>query len=487
MHIRSALFLLVSCAVLQACAVNPVTGERQLSLVSEEQEVQLGKQAAAETRQQVGLVQNDALQAYVQKVGAPIAAASERPDLPWSFQVVDDPTPNAFALPGGFIFVTRGMLNYLESEAELATVLGHEIAHVTARHSVQQISRAQLAQLGFGLGMVLFPEIQPFEGLLSSGLQLLFLKYSRDAERQADELGFRYALAKDYDVREMDDVFTTLQKISTKEGQSPLPTWASTHPDPGERAKSVQARLGELKVLPENLRVGRDDYLGQIDGLVWGNNPRNGFFKDGQFLHPELAFQLTFPEGWRTQNLPQAVIAGSPERDAAIQLTLTEGTAVEAARRFLTQNGVEPGQPVSEEVNGLPAVVALFRAQTQQGVVQGIVSFIEHAGRTYQIIGFAPAGRYAPMEPVFLQAIASFAPLTDQRILSIQPQRLDIVRIPRDMTLAEFAERYPSSIDLDTLALINQVSDARAELAAGTLLKRVTGDAPDSTKVSSSE
>ena len=149
---------------LAGCAKNPATGQRQLSFISEAQEVQLGRQAAVEAQQSIGLVQNPELQEYVSRIGLALAAKSERPELPWQFQVVDDPSPNAFALPGGFIFVTRGMLTLMTSEAELASVLGHEIGHVTARHSVNQISKQQLAQIGLGLGGILFPTVQELAG-----------------------------------------------------------------------------------------------------------------------------------------------------------------------------------------------------------------------------------------------------------------------------------------------------------------------------------
>src|SRR5688500_6983461 len=206
-RVRSCAAAGLVCVLPAGCAVNPVTGRRQLALVSEAQEIQMGQQAAQQVSQQLGLVDNQALQEYVQRVGAQLAAESERPNLPWTFRVVDDPTPNAFALPGGFIFMTRGMMDLMDSEAELAAVLGHEIGHVTARHSVTQISRGQLAQLGLGLGSVLFPSAaQSFGGLAQTGMQLLFLSHSRGAERQADELGFRYALNEGFEVREMDDI-----------------------------------------------------------------------------------------------------------------------------------------------------------------------------------------------------------------------------------------------------------------------------------------
>jgi predicted Zn-dependent protease len=464
------------CVLAGACAVNPATGQRQLALVSEQQEVQLGQQAAEETRAALGLVQNDALQTYVREVGSRLAAGSERPNLPWSFQVVNDPTPNAFALPGGFIFVTRGMLNHMDSEAELASVLGHEIAHVTARHSVEQISRAQLAQLGFGVGMILFPDIQSFGGLLSSGLQLLFLKFGRDAERQADELGFRYALEQQYDVREMADVFTTLQQISAREGGSPLPAWASTHPDPGERVETVRKRVAALDIPLEGLKVGREPFLTQIDGLVWGEDPRQGFFQGNRFLHPDMRFEMTFPQGWRTQNLPQAVIAASPEQDAVIQLTLASGTPREALQRFAAQSGVQVSQPTDETVNGLPAAAVRFAAQSEQGQLEGTAVLIAYNDRTYQIIGYTPAGRLAQRNEDIVRTARSFAPLTDERILAIEPRRLDVVPLPRQMSLAQFAESYPSAVDLDTLVLLNQVESAETPLPAGRLVKRVVGE-----------
>lgn len=458
---------------LAGCATNPVTGERQLALISETQEIQIGRQAAGEVEQSIGLVDDGPLQAYVQRLGAALAEDSERPDLPWTFRVVDDPTPNAFALPGGFIFVTRGLVNLLDSEAELAAVLGHEIAHVTARHAVTAISRQQLAQLGLGVGGIVFPELQQFGGLAGSGLQLLFLKYGRDAERQADDLGFRYALQEGYDVREMDDVFATLQRVGEQQGEGGLPTWLATHPAPAERIRAAEERLAR-QAPPPNARLGRAEYLGQIDGLVYGENPRNGFFRDGVFFHPELRFRLEFPRGWRTQNLPQAVMAVSPEQNAAIQLTLAgQASPAQAAQRFFAQQGIQAGAVTREAVNGVPAVVGSFQAPTQQGVLRGLAAFLSYGGQTYQLLTYAPAGQFGRYDRALRQAIGSFAPLTDPRILAVQPNRIDVVRLERNLTLAEFNRRYPSVVPLEEVAILNQVQGPESRLAAGTLAKRV--------------
>jgi predicted Zn-dependent protease len=472
-HVASGLMAAALAASAGSCATNPVTGERQLSLISEAQETEMGQQASQEVEASIGLVEDAGLQSYVSRVGTALAARSERPQLPWRFGVVDDPTPNAFALPGGFIYVTRGLMTLMESEAELATVLGHEIGHVTARHSVTMLSRAQLAQLGLGIGMVLVPELQGLGNLAGTGLQLLFLKYGRDAEHQADELGFRYALGQAYDVREMADVFRTLERASQAEGQSPLPTWLSTHPYPAERIQRTNERIAALQPPPTGGTVRRAEYLNEIDGVVYGENPRNGFFRGTTFLHPDLRFRLDFPQGWRTQNLPQAVMAGSPQQDAAIQLTLAQGTPESAAREFLGQQGIQSTAPRSRSVNGLPAVSAQFRAQTEQGMLEGIALFVAHGGNTYMLLGFTPSQRFGAYQGALEQSLGSFAVLTDPQALNVRPNRVTIVRTQQSTTLAEFNRRYPSVIELAELALINQVADGNTTIPSGTMVKRV--------------
>jgi predicted Zn-dependent protease len=252
----------------------------------------MGQLATPLAEQSIGLVNNERLQTYVQRLGATLAARPERPNLPWRFRVLDDPTPNAFALPGGFIYVTRGLLSLMDSESELASVIGHEIGHVTARHSVTAISRAQLAQLGLGAGMILAPELQQFGQVASSGLGLLFLKHGRDAERQADDLGFRYAQNQGYDVREMADVFASLQAVGESERQGRVPSWLATHPYPEERIQRVQQRLATLGPAANTGRLGDAEYLNQINGLMYGENPRAGIFRGSTFLHPDLNFRI---------------------------------------------------------------------------------------------------------------------------------------------------------------------------------------------------
>jgi predicted Zn-dependent protease len=459
-----------------ACATNPVTGRKELAFVSESQEISMGREYAGEISREMGVYPDSSSQAYLTRIGTAMAAGSERPRLPWTFTVMDDPQVNAFALPGGYLFFTRGILTHMNSEAELASVLGHEIGHVTARHSVQQLTRQQLAQIGLVAGSVAWSGIAQNVGVLSAGLGLLFLKYGRDDESQADGLGFRYALNQGYDVRRMVDLFATLERVSASAGQR-LPEWQSTHPDPGNRIAATQARLAQLTVPLDGKTVRREEFLRMIDGMVFGDNPRQGFFRGAFFLHPDLAFQLDFPAGWTTANRPSSVVGVSARKDARVQLALAGQAAPrEALRQFLAQDGVTSGRIDQSSVNGNPAARATFTIQSQDaGELAGLVAFVAHGGTTYRLVGLTTAAEWGVYGGVFDRFTSSFRRLTDPAALGVSPNRISLVRVPRAMTLAGFDRQYPSTIALDRLALINGVKDSAAALRTGDLVKRVVG------------
>lgn len=458
------------------CARNPVTGKSELSLVSESQEIQMGQQGAKEVEQSIGFYKDPAVNAYVADIGKRMAAKSERPKLPWEFHVVDDAAVNAFAIPGGFIYVTRGLMSAVNTEAELAGVIGHEIAHVTHRHSVQQISKAQLAQLGLGVGSILSSDIAKFGQLASAGLGLLFLKYGRDAEHQADESGFRYSLQQNYDVREMAKVFQTLGRMSEAGGGGRLPEWLSTHPDPGNRVKRIQKLLDTVPLGQRQLIVDREDYLRHVNGMSFGEDPRQGYFEGSRFYHPQMRFQMSFPEGWKTQNLPSAVMAGSPQEDAIIQLGLAgNASPQQAARQFLSQEGVRAGDMSTANINGLPATSSYFQAQTEQGVIEGLVSFISYGGQTFGLMGYTPAGKLNTYDRVFQNTVRSFSELRDASKINVEPARVEIVKVPRQMTLEQFNAQYPSNIPVEQLAIINGLEGPSSVIPAGQSVKRVAG------------
>ena len=470
---KGSVFGLIGLTVaLVGCPVNPATGERQLILISESQELEMGRQAAEQVAASWGLYDDPKLQAYVDSIGQLLAANSEKPQLPWSFQVVDDPVVNAFALPGGFIFMTRGILSHFNSEAEMAAVLGHEIGHVTARHSAEQISRAQVATVGVGVGSILSSEIFKYRDVLGASLGLLFLKFGRDDERQADDLGFRYMGRVNYNQREMVDVFVMLGRVSQASGGGSVPNWLSTHPDPGEREERIEQAIAE-EGNSAGGRVARDPYLRRIASLEYGDNPRNGFFRDQTFLHPDLKFQIAFPEGWQTQNTAAAVVALSPQEDALIQLTVAGGSSAEAAaQEFASHDAIQAASITNRRVHGYRGRWIQFTATTSQGDLRGLALFVEYDGNVYQILGYTPAARMGAYNSAFESSLSSFDRLTDPKALSVQPMRIKLVRLDRDMTLEKFASKYPSEIPIDRLALINGVAEGET-IKKGTLVKRV--------------
>jgi predicted Zn-dependent protease len=378
-------------------------------------------------------------------------------------------------MPGGFIFVTRGLLTHMMNEAQLATVIGHEIGHVTARHSVQQISRQQMASLGMGIGSILSPTIAEYADVAGVGLGLFFLKYGRDHENQADQLGFRYALAEGYDTRQMAAVFETLRRDAQLAGVGRLPEWQSSHPDPGNRIQAVEQMVAATPQNFANLKVAGDEFLRQIDGLVYGADPRLGFFRDQQFLHPDLEFKLTFPTGWETQNASDAVTAVSPNGDAMVQLRAAEGSAAQASSRFLSQDGLTPGASSSSAIHGNRAVTSEFSAQVSETEsLRGVVAFIEYGGVTWGILGYSLADRFTTYRPGLVATIGSFERLTDPVALAAQPMRLEVEHAARAMSLQQFNTTMPSGISLAELAVINGLYES-SQLRAGQAVKRVTG------------
>jgi predicted Zn-dependent protease len=457
-----------------ACATNPVTGKRELSFVSEAQEIQMGREAAQADLKRVGVVASPNAQAMVRNIGMRMARTSERPQLPWEFHVLDDGGVNAFAYPGGFIFVTRGLMTHLNSEAELAQVIGHEIAHVTAKHSVNAISNQQAAMFGLVLGSVLSDRVAQMGDAIGLGAGLLFLKFGRADEMQADDVGFGYALKQRYDVREAPKVFATLARLRGEEGAR-LPEWQSTHPDPGNRVQVAQQKVASLPAGSfANTTVNRNEYLQLLDGMIFGDNPRQGYFRGARFLHPDLRFELTLPTGWKTANLPEAVVAQSPQGDAQFQLVLGQGSPAQVMQQFLSQEGIRVTERGQTNINGLPAVTAAFDAQTEGGVINGLIAALRHGEYTYVMIGIMSQAAAARQGPAVSNSILSFRQLNDPSLINVQPARVDLVTLGDTMTGSAFNQRYPSTVPAEQIYVINGIQ-AGTSIPRGTVMKRVVG------------
>lgn len=462
---------------MMSCASNLATGDRQLNLISEAQEIEMGREADAQVIASLGLYPDSALQRYLQDLGTSLARTSERPNLPWTFRVIDDPAVNAFALPGGFIYATRGLMAHVMNEAQLAAVIGHEIGHVTAQHSVRRMSQQQLTQLGVGVGMMIKPDLQRYGDYVSAGLGLLSLKFSRDDENQADHLGLRYMVRADKDPREMIEVFDMLNRVTVAADGGRVPEWLATHPSPTNRSERLQKELDTLKIDPGTMAVNQNSYLRLLEGVVFGQDPRQGYFRDNRFYHPEMEFEFTFPVGWQTQNLREGVVAVSENQEAVIQVTMSQASsAAEAARVFFSQDGLQAERQEATTINGLPTVSARFSAQDGEQALRGRAMFVDLAGNTYQLLGYARDQLWSGYEGVTTDALRSFRQVTDPAVLRMQPMRLEILTVSQRVSLEQLSRQENSPVLLEVLALINQTTTS-SQFNASDRVKMVIGEA----------
>ncbi len=464
--------------LLASCARNPVTGSRQLALISESQEIAIGEASHPEVLREFGAVENKALQDYFSRMGMEMAKLSHRPNLPWHFTVLDSPVVNAFAVPGGYIYFTRGILAQMNNEAELAGVLGHEIGHVTARHSVTQISRQQLLGLGLGVGSILSPAFRQMSDLAETGLGIFMLKNSRDHERQSDQLGVQYMALSGYDPEQLSGFFQVFVDMREEEGGA-IPNWLSSHPAPPDRIQATQNEALRVKgeYPQKQYKINGDSLLSMLDGLVYGENPREGFTEEGRFVHPDLRFQLDVPQGWKVENTKSAVIMGEPQGNAILQLSLVppeEGQSPEAiGRKIGSQQGIEMVAGAATSINGNNAFLGRYRLQTSSGILGVQAAFIRYGGNVYQIAGLAPESAFSRFESVFDSNLRSFRELTDRRILNVQPDRIQIYRTRGNQSLRSIAASAGQGrITLEELSRLNRIDPDRT-LAPGTAIKLV--------------
>jgi predicted Zn-dependent protease len=457
---RPVLFLPVL-LLAAACATNPVTGEKELSFMSEAQEIELGKQYDVEVRREMGVYEDREIQQYVEDIGLRLARGSERPNLPWHFTVVDVPAINAFALPGGYIYLTRGMLAYLDDEAELAGVLGHEIGHVTARHAAQAYTKATSAGLGLTIASIFFPQVRPFGQVAETALSLLFLKHGRDDELQADRLGATYAAQGGWDPTGVPDLLTTLSRIEEASDRRGIPNWLSTHPNPSDRVVRVQETVAKLEAGEQRFVTDREGYLRRITGIVFGDNPREGIVRGNEFLHPDLRFALAFPEGWEVTNAKEQVVAKQPNAELYVVLQLVEqpqGRSIEEiAVRGMQRAGFRQVEGGETTINGLDAHVG-----TYQGSMQGLgrvvtrAAHIAHERKIYLLAGIAQAGLFEQAERQFSSTIRSFRGLSASEAAGVEPNRLDLYTVRTGDTWQSIAERVSrGSVKASTLAIMN--------------------------------
>lgn len=463
-----------SLVLLSNCAINPVTGKKQVVLMTEKQEIAMGKESDPQIMAFFGSYEDPDLQKFINEKGQAMVKISHRSDIAYEFKIVDSPVVNAFATPGGYVYFTRGILASFNNEAEFAGVLGHEIGHITARHSVIQQRNSMLGQLGLIAGIILVPELSDFVDPLSAGMQLAMMSFGREDERQSDKLGVEYSTRIGYDASEMAEFFKTLERQNKSSGGEKVPEFLSTHPSPEKRTITV-AKLAEewkTKMKLTNPVVNGDPYLRRIDGLIVGEDPKQGFIENNTFYHPVMKFQFTIPRGWKLQNTPQQVQLAPENGEALMMLTLAgKGTLEASANQLLEQYKLTLVESKKETIHGLNALLLLADQKQEERTIRVLSALIQYEGMIYSFMGISERSKFPNYQSTFLSTVQNFQELTAVDKLNRKPEVIRIKTVPQPMTAqAAFQSFQMPANRFDELAIMNgmQLTD---KLNKGRLIK----------------
>lgn len=488
------LFFFISIFGLMSCSVNPVTGKKQLNFMPESQELAIGKESDPAVIAQFGLYPNDTLQKFIKEKGNLMASKSHRPNLPFEFRILDSDVINAFAVPGGYVYFTRGIMAHFNNEAQFAGVLGHEIGHITARHSSQQYTKQMLTQIAFMGGMIFSEKFRNISEQAMQGMQLLFLKFSRDDESESDVLGVKYSSAIGYDAKEMADFFKTLERVTEKEGAR-VPEFMSTHPDPGNRYTTVTQLAKDYQTSNNltDLKINRDSYLRMIDGIVYGPDPRQGYLDKSNFVfyHPEMKFEYPIPSNWQFQNSPQAVQAANQDGTAAIILTMSQKKSFsDAASELLEAYQLKnTSNPSNTKINGLDAYTFVAEQVLDNSTMQQMTTeqktqadaeklmvlftLYQYNGAIYVLQGMTAKKDYNAQKNNFLYSMNGFKPLYDSKRINVLPERVKIVTVNSDASLKDVMtqNKIPAN-RMEEVAILNGMQQTTV-LKKGTLVKMI--------------
>jgi predicted Zn-dependent protease len=474
------LLFLATVLLVISCAINPVTGKRQIMLMSEAQEIALGLSYDPQVIATFGEYPDKNLQNFIQSRGAELGKISHRPNLEYHVKVVDSPVVNAFAVPGGYIYLTRGILAQLNNEAELEGVMAHEMGHIAARHTVSQQSKQQIGQLLLIGGMIASEKFAQYAQYALQGMQLLFLKFSRDDERQADALGVEYSSKLGYDAHKMADFFKVLQKMSLSESQGGIPTFLSTHPDPGDRYNDVNKSATEWQTQLNlgNYKVNQDSYLQMINDIIYGEDPKQGYVEGNTFYHPELKFKFSFPDGWKLENSPLQVSITPSDQKALMLFTLSPQKTLESAvDSTIVQYGLTLQGSKKTTVNGLQAIVTQCKQVSQDqstGATQTnmvLSYFISHGGLIYVFHGVSTETDFNTYGSIMNSSMTTFSDLTDASKINVKPKKVEIVKVQRAGTLSDaFVYYRVPQKQYNELALLNDI-ELTDQIQVGKLIK----------------
>jgi predicted Zn-dependent protease len=450
-HSRRRMRLALSGVAAAALVVAPLQAQQAGSAITPA-EAQQGAQYHEQMLGEFGGAMTGSQADYVEYVGQHIAVQSGLANSESAFTVtlLNSSVDNAFAIPGGYVYVTRQLVSLMNNEAELAGVLGHEVGHVAARHSKSRQQAAQRNSILGALGSILSGVLlgnsalgQLGQQVFSAAPALLTAKYSRKQETQADDLGIRYLSGAGYDPRAMATVLQSLAAQNALDAQlqgrnASLPQWASTHPDPASRVRTALSKAGNATGT-----TNRDTFLTRIDGLLYGDDPKQGVIEGNTFIHPELRLTFTVPNGYYMVNGTDAVSINGQGGQAQLSTARYSGDLDTYVRQVFQQIGGEQRQLAPQSVqrttiNGLPVTYGSARVNTGQSTVDVVVVAYEFSPtQAFHFATITPAGRSAVFEPMF----DSMRRINANEAAQVIPRRVDVVTAGRNDTVQTLASR----------------------------------------------
>lgn len=482
-HCRLALAagILAVAGALAACTTNPATGQQEFTLMSPSDEIRVGQQEHPKILNEFGVYQEmPELNAYVATLGGRLHSVSELSQQSFTFTLLDSDMVNAFALPGGYVYVTRGLMALANSEAELAGVVGHEIGHVTARHSAQRVTQQTLAGLGaVALGAVVGdPQLTEMAGL---GALAWVQGYSRAHEFEADQLGIRYMSRAGYDPIAMSTFLNSLgensvlsRQLMFQDGEAQI-DWFSTHPRTPDRvAAAAQAVSGSGG---GNWVHGRDEYLRRLDGMIFGDSPEQGFIRGRTFSHPVMRMTFVVPEGFRMLNSPDAVLAINKD-GAFVRFDGAQAQQNVTMTTYLTQQWAR-GREVNElekiDMDGMEAATGWLQVQGNSGPINlRLVALRWDATTVYRFMIVSPQQYTAALEMPMRRMLGSFRRLSQAEAAALRPLRLRVVEVRGGDTIDSFAQRMAfDDFRRERFMVLNGIT-SNSQLQPGMLVKIVT-------------
>lgn len=434
--------LAACCLLLIRCATNPVNKSPQLFVMTEEQEIKKGKELDKQIVDLIGLYEDSSMQRAFREKGNAIAAVSHRNQIPYHFRIIDSDIVNAFAAPGGYVYFTRGMMAYVNDEAQLAGVLGHEIGHVTARHAVTQQRNMTLGSIGLITGAILAPYLMDLLGQSAvNGMEMMLLKFSRENELEADELGVEYASKAGYNANNMAAFFTAFERYENNQQLGNVPEVISTHPNPGNRLKQVRdvANLWQEKLQTASPLVRRNEYLKSIEGMLYGSNPRKGFLENGMFYLPDLNLQFPAPSGWNYKNLPGRVIFSSYNGMSMIVCTVASAKTLQsAADSIIKKLKLKDPETENFNINGLAGLMMTgnyFESSNVRRTKSVNYFFKTDSNTVVHFNGVGVAGDFRTVELRFQRMMEEVKRISSAEKLNRQPERIKLIKVDEDMKL----------------------------------------------------